>query len=204
MNFPGGAPTTILTEADIPFLHPIPIPGGDTRNFPPGENINENENQGDNGFTSSGRPCQNFGTNKDSPAITHCLPIDNESYELAYDATVSNICFPPIPAISNQGCFNAYHPQQKIQQQFLAECYLLQDTRFSYPNCLTAFTDSIILDTWDTNEIYFNKIKDPHILAARATSLKLNEDNPSFDTATRGPFQAQLWKAMYDELVTLV
>jgi hypothetical protein len=77
--------------------HPIPIPGGDTCNFPTGENINENENQGDNGFTSSGRPCQNGGTYKDGPTITHCLPIDNESYELAYDSTFSNVCFPPCP-----------------------------------------------------------------------------------------------------------
>jgi hypothetical protein len=188
MNIPGGAPTTILTKADIPFLHPIPIPGGDTRNFPTGENINENENQGDNGFTSSGRPCQNVGTYKDGPAITLCLPIDDESYELAYDAILSNVCFHPVSTISNQGHFNAYHPQQKIQQQFLEECYLLQDTWFSDPNCFTAFIDNIILDTWDTNEMYFDEIKDPHILEACATSSKLNEDNPSFDTATRGPF----------------
>ena len=125
MNIPGGAPTTIPTIADIPFLHPIPIPGGDTRNFPTGENINENENQGDNGFISSGRPRWNVGTYKDGPKITRRLPIDNESYELAYDATHSNVCFHPIPAISNQGCFNAYHPQQKIQQQLLEECYLM-------------------------------------------------------------------------------
>jgi hypothetical protein len=85
---------------------------------------------------------------------------------------------------------------KKIQQQFLAECYLLQDTWFSDPNCFTAFIDGIILNTWDTNETYFNKIKDPHILAARATSSKLNEDNPSFDTATCGLFQAQFWKGM--------
>ncbi len=59
---------------------------------------------------------------------------DNELYEFAYDATHSNVCFYPIPAISNQGRFNSYHPQQKIHQQFLAECYLLQDTWFSDPN----------------------------------------------------------------------
>ena len=86
----------------------------------------------------------------------------------------------------------------------MAECYSLQDAWFSDPNCFTAFIDNIILDTWDTNEMYFDEIKDPHILEACATSSKLNEDNPSFDTATRGPFQAQFWKAMYKELVTLV
>jgi hypothetical protein len=58
MNIPGGGvPTTILTEVDIPFCHPILIPGGDPGNFPTRENINENENQGDNGLTiSSSRP----------------------------------------------------------------------------------------------------------------------------------------------------
>ncbi len=51
---------------------------------------------------------------------------------------------------------------------------------------------------WDTNETYFNEIKYPCILGAHATSSKLNEDKPSFNTATRGPFQAQFWKAMYE------
>jgi hypothetical protein len=52
--------------------------------------------------------------------------------------------------------------------------------------------------------MYFNKIKDPRILAARATCSKLNKDNPSFDTATCGLFQAQFWKAVYNEFITLV
>jgi hypothetical protein len=56
---------------------------------------------------------------------------------------------------------------------------------------------------WDMDEMYFNKIKDPPILAAHATSSKINEDNLSFNTPTHGPFQAQFWKAMYNELVTL-
>jgi hypothetical protein len=116
MNIPGGAQTTIPTEADIPFLHPIPIPRGDPSIILTGENINENENLGDNGLTSINRPRQNVGTYKDGPTITRCLPIDDESYELAYDATLSNICLHPASAISNQGCINDYHPQHKIQQ----------------------------------------------------------------------------------------
>jgi hypothetical protein len=51
--------------------------------------------------------------------------------------------------------------------------------------------------------MYFNEIKDPCILAACATSSKLNEITPSFDTRTHGLFQAQFWKAMYNKLVTL-
>ncbi len=42
------------------------------------------------------------------------------------------------------------------------------------------------------------------MLAACSASSKYNKDNPSFDTATLGPFQAQFWKAMYDELTTLI
>jgi hypothetical protein len=56
INIPEGEPTTIPTEADNPFLHPIPIPGGDPNTFPTGNNIYENENQGDNNLTSSSRP----------------------------------------------------------------------------------------------------------------------------------------------------
>jgi hypothetical protein len=52
--------------------------------------------------------------------------------------------------------------------------------------------------------MYSNEIKDPRILAAHATSSKLNEDNPSFNTATCGQFQAQFWKAMYNKLIKLV
>ncbi len=51
---------------------------------------------------------------------------------------------------------------------------------------------------------YFNEIPDPHLLAAQAKASKYNEDNPSFDTATRGPFQAQFQQAMRMELHTLV
>jgi hypothetical protein len=56
---------------------------------------------------------------------------------------------------------------------------------------------------WDTGGM-FNKIKDPCILTACATSSKVNKDNPSFDTATHGPFQVHFWKAMYNKLVTLI
>jgi hypothetical protein len=33
---------------------------------------------------------------------------------------------------------------------------------------------------------------------------KETDDAPSFDTAIRSPFQAQWWKAMYDELQTIM
>ena len=65
-------------------------------------------------------------------------------------------------------------------------------------------SDNLNLDSWDSGEShYFNNILDPRLLAARSASSKYNEDNLSFDTATHGPFQAQFWKAMRDELATL-
>ncbi len=41
INIAGGEPTTISTEANNPFLQPIPIKGGDPNTFPTGDNINE-------------------------------------------------------------------------------------------------------------------------------------------------------------------
>jgi hypothetical protein len=54
------------------------------------------------------------------------------------------------------------------------------------------------MDPWDdSKEIYFSEIEDPQILAARKTKAsKYDDDNPSYDTATQGPFQAEFWKAM--------
>jgi hypothetical protein len=54
--------------------------------------------------------------------------------------------------------------------------------------------------------IFFNDIIDPRILEACSTCMKAKEtdDAPSFDTAIRSPFQAQWWKAMYDELQTIM
>ena len=55
---------------------------------------------------------------------------------------------------------------------------------------------NLILDSWNTDEYYFNDVPGPRVLEARIKKSKYNKDNPSFDTATRGPFQAQFWQAM--------
>jgi hypothetical protein len=50
------------------------------------------------------------------------------------------------------------------------------------------------MDPWnDSKEIYLNEIVDPWILEARKIPQKpkYSDNNPSFDTATRGPFQAE-------------
>ncbi len=132
------------------------------------------------------------------------MPIEGESYDFTFTANPHSKYAHPVPAVSNQGCLTEYHLHQKLQQSFLVECYLLQETWFVDPACLYTMSDNLNLDTWDSGEShYFNNILDPHLLAACSASSKYNEDNPLFDTATRGPFQAQFWKAIHDELATL-
>jgi hypothetical protein len=63
---------------------------------------------------------------------------------------------------------------------------------------------NIVINTWETDEVYISEVTDPRILAARSSATKYNEDNPSWDNATKGPFQAEFWQAMRVELNTLV
>ncbi len=156
-------------------------------------------------LTAAGRPRQNVGTYKDGPAIICHLPINGESYDLTFSATIISKYAHPVLAVSNQDHFTDYHPHQKLQQCFHAECYLLQEQWFADPTCLDAVSHNLTLDSWASGGLYFNDISDPRsLLAACFASSKYNEDNPSFDTAMHGPFQAQFWKVMYDELTTLV
>jgi hypothetical protein len=64
-------------------------------------------------------------------------------------------------------------------------------------------SDKLILDSWDTDGYYFNEISDPRVLEARTKTSKYNKDNPLFDNATHGPFQAQFWQAMRTKFNTL-
>ena len=69
---------------------------------------------------------------------------------------------------------------------------------------MAAIRSNLVLDSWNTDEYYFNGVSDPRVLEARTTKSKYNDDNPSFGTATRGPFQAQFWQAMRIEFKTLM
>jgi hypothetical protein len=69
----------------------------------------------------------------------------------------------------------------------------LQDNWFEDPTYMTDTSDNLMLDSWDNDDYYFNEISNPRVLEARANTSKYNEDNPSFDTATPGPFRAQFW-----------
>jgi hypothetical protein len=154
----------------------------------------------------NGRPKRhNVGTYKDSPATIRKFPIDGESYEFAFDIEVINDWENPIPLIKNRGGFSkTHHPDQKLNKSFIAECYLLQEPWFADPAYVSEISNHLVFDTWESDGFYFNEIFDPRLLAARGNASKYNEDNPSFDMATRGPFQEDFWQAMRVELNTLI
>jgi hypothetical protein len=164
---------------------------------------------GEEDVTDNGRPRPNVGTYKDGPAKIQRLPIDGESYKLAYLVDISFDSIYSVPAISNKASRSSnYHPDEKLQKQFLTNCYFLQDKWFQEANCFSTLAHRMALDTLDDGDdkLYFNNITDPPILEARSMNHKTKENDysPSFDTAIRGPFQDQWWKAMYDELVTIM
>jgi hypothetical protein len=193
-----------------PPLFPTPdlpqniVPGGDDGNtIPFQENIATGGVKAPTDNTS-GRPQRNnVGTYTDGPAIIWRLQIYGKTYDFSFSTTVINEWEHPVPAVANRGRTTKYHPTQKVQQGSLAECYLLQDSWFEDPTCMAAITSNLVLDSWDTEEYYFNEVSDPRVLEARTTTSKYNNNNPSFDTATRGPFQAQFWQAMRIEFKTL-
>jgi hypothetical protein len=130
------------------------------------------------------------------PAKIPRLPIDGKEYELAFNGDVISDWEKPILAISNtRRITKDFHPNQKFQKGFLAGCYLLKDAWFDDPTCVSELSDHLNMDTWDRDGIYFNDIVDPRILKAHK-STKVNKDNPSLNTATWGPFQAEFWQAM--------
>ncbi len=62
----------------------------------------------------------------------------------------------------------------------------------------------MILDSWEPNgEHTISEVVDPRLLAAKSASSKYNDDNPLYETATRGLFQKEFWQAMRVELDTL-
>jgi hypothetical protein len=80
---------------------------------------------------------------KDGPAIIQQLPIKGESYDLAFNSNIVNNWENPVPAVANHGRTTKCHPNQKITQSFLAECYLLQDNWFEDPTCMADISKKI-------------------------------------------------------------
>ncbi len=61
--------------------------------------ISEGEETAQNGETST-RPQQNVGMYKDGPAIIQQLPIEGESYDLAFNSNIVNDWENPVPAVA--------------------------------------------------------------------------------------------------------
>ncbi len=72
-----------------------------------------------------------------------------------------------------------YHPQQCLHKSFLAECYLLQNCWVNDPEYLHQIYSNVILDSWESDNIYITDIPDPNLLAVRSSASKYNEVNPS-------------------------
>jgi hypothetical protein len=143
--------------------------------------------------TKSGHPCWNIGTYKDGPANIRKFPIEGELYDFAFN--IISDWEHPVPVVANRGQISEqFHHQQKINKGFLTKCYLLQDPWFEDPTCLTSLSNNLTLDSWESDRPTF---------IDRTKTSKYNDDNPSFDTAMRGPFQAKFWQAMQVELNTL-
>jgi len=137
---------------------------------------------------------QNVGTWKDGPARIRASPMDNESYE--FHILLDNACDSPAAFITNHGHITFQPQPHRISKTTLLDCTLLQDP-WENPTDLYGY---MTMDSWDPQHI---NDCDPRLLAVKSTKSKYNDDNPSYDTAVRGPFQAEYWKAMQVELNTL-
>jgi hypothetical protein len=92
-------------------------------------------------LTAAGQPQRNVGTYKDGPAIIHRLPINGESYDLTFRATIVSKYAHPVPTVLNQGRFTDYHPIRNSSSVSLrnAICYKSHDLQIllALMQCLT-------------------------------------------------------------------
>jgi len=146
-----------LFPLDVDTIHGTQAPGGDNPTTGVGE--------GETVIDVDAHPKRNVGTYKykDGPAIIRRLPIDGEEYEFAFNVHVISDWEKPVPVVSNSRHLpKSFHAQNKIQKGYLAECYLLQDSWFGDPTCVSELSDHIRMDPWnDSEDIYFNEIADP-------------------------------------------
>jgi hypothetical protein len=140
--------------------------------------LNENSN-------ASTWPCWNIGTYKQGLAKIQNNLINGKSYNFSFTLKTDT--------------------RSDVQTKAsIVKCYLLQDNWTSDKNYLHGLNSNIILNSWESNgEPTISEVIDPHLLAERTVSLKYNKDNQLYDTAIRGPFQAEFWQAMRVKLKTL-
>lgn len=143
------------------------------------------------------RPTRKTGTYKDGPARIRKFPIDGEEYEFINTATAPLLDM-PVPMVSCRGLQHSQPLPHKISKQSLLDCYMLQQPWKSYDSRRHGY---FLMDFDDPDKV--DNIDDARILEVYLSSSKYNEDNPSFDMAVNGPFQAEYWEAMRTELKTI-
>ena len=107
-------------------------------------------------LSETGRPRRNVGNYRQGPAKIRRLPIEGEQYDFSF--SVFSDWERPMSVSANRSNIQAnYHPQQRVNKSFLAECYLLQDLWFGNPTCLYHLSTNIVIDTWEMDEIYISE-----------------------------------------------
>jgi hypothetical protein len=117
--------------------------------------------------------------------------MDNESYKL--HILLDNACDSLAALVTNQGHITVQPQPQLILKSTLFECTLLQDPWDNYNDLYGCMA----MDSWDPAQM---NDSDPCLLAIKMSKSKYNEDNLSFESAVRRPFQAEYWKAIQVEL----
>ncbi len=139
------------------------------------------------GETSNNCPKRNFGTRKDRPAIHRRLPIDGKEYDNSFNSSSID---QPVTMIAQCGLTSLQLPPQKINKCTLLKRIFLQH-EWTYQH---NFHSYLLVNLDD--KLHVDNIADPHVLKAHLASSKYNKDNPFFDMAMKGPFQAEYWEAM--------
>jgi hypothetical protein len=93
------------------------------------------------------------------------LPIKGEQYDFSF--SVISDWEKPVSVFANHAQAQTnYHPKQRVHKSFLAECYLLQVFWINDLDCLYHIYSNVILDSWESNEVYITEKIDLRLLAA--------------------------------------
>jgi hypothetical protein len=142
-------------------------------------------------------PQRNVGTWKDGPAKLRSLPIDDEEYDFSF-VTLPE---PAVAFVARRGHAKQQSQPQRLLKSDLLDCHLLQRDWTEYGQQQHPYQHFDM-----TNATLVDFISDPRVtehFVMTAKTSKYDDDNPSYDMAMRGPFQAEYYDAMRTELSTI-
>ncbi len=182
--------TVFVSEGEMSSPAHLPVTGFPKSHTPPAPHLVLESPKDNNHNSVHSWPCQNVGNYKQGPAMIQKCLISGEQYDFSF--MVISYWELHLTVSANHAIIQTNdHPTQGIHKSFLAKCYLLQDSWINNPECLRHISSNVILDSWESDNVYIMEILDPHLLAAHSSACKYNEENPSWDTATKGPFQEE-------------